>query len=31
MLREGFTMNDMLDQMKAVKKMGGMKGILRCV
>lgn len=28
MLREGFTMNDMLDQMKAVKKMGGMKGIL---
>ena len=26
MLREGFTMNDMLDQMKAVKKMGGMKG-----
>lgn len=28
MLREGFTMNDMLDQMRAVKKMGGMKGIL---
>ena len=28
MLREGFTMNDMLEQMKAVKKMGGMKGIL---
>ena len=25
---KGFTMNDMLDQMKAVKKMGGMKGIL---
>lgn len=28
MLREGFTMNDMLEQMHAVKKMGGMKGIL---
>lgn len=28
MLREGFTMNDMLEQMRAVKKMGGMKGIL---
>ena len=28
MLRDGFTMNDMLDQMKAVKKMGGMKGVL---
>lgn len=28
MLREGFTMNDMLDQMRAVKKMGGVKGIL---
>ena len=28
MLRDGFTMDDMLEQMKAVKKMGGMKGIL---
>ena len=28
MLREGFTMNDMLDQMRAVKKMGGMSKIL---
>ncbi len=28
MLRDGFTMNDMLEQMRAVKKMGGMKGIL---
>ena len=28
MLREGFTMNDMLEQMRAVKKMGGMKSIL---
>lgn len=28
MLRDGFTMDDMLEQMAAVKKMGGMKGIL---
>ena len=28
MLREGLTMNDMLEQMRALKKMGGMKGIL---
>ncbi|MDM8301350.1 signal recognition particle protein [Collinsella tanakaei] len=28
MLRDGFTMNDMLEQMRAVKKMGGMKSIL---
>ena len=28
MLRDGFTMDDMLEQMRAVKKMGGMKGIL---
>ena len=28
MLREGFTMNDMLEQMRAVKKMGGMKQII---
>ena len=28
MLREGFTMNDMLDQMRALKKMGGMKKLL---
>ncbi|WP_085830519.1 signal recognition particle protein [Collinsella vaginalis] len=28
MLRDGFTMNDMLDQMRAVKKMGGMSKIL---
>ncbi len=28
MLRDGFTMNDMLDQMRAVKKMGGMKKIM---
>ena len=28
MLREGFTMNDMLEQMRAVKKMGGMSKIL---
>ena len=28
MLREGFTMNDMLDQMRMIKKMGGAKSIL---
>ncbi|MBM6682506.1 MULTISPECIES: signal recognition particle protein [Collinsella] len=28
MLREGLTMDDMLEQMRAVRKMGGMKGIL---
>ena len=28
MLRDGLTMDDMLQQMRAVKKMGGMKGIL---
>ncbi len=28
MLRDGFTMNDMLDQMRAVQKMGGMKKII---
>ena len=28
MLRDGFTMNDMLEQMRAVKKMGGMKQII---
>ncbi|MDY4042117.1 MAG: signal recognition particle protein [Collinsella sp.] len=28
MLRDGFTMNDMLDQMRAVRKMGGMSKIL---
>ncbi len=28
MLRDGFTMNDMLDQMRMLKKMGGMKSIL---
>lgn len=28
MLRDGFTMNDMLEQMRMLKKMGGMKSIL---
>ena len=28
MLRDGLTMDDMLEQMRAVKKMGGMKGII---
>lgn len=28
MLRDGLTMDDMLQQMRAVKKMGGMKGLL---
>ena len=28
MLREGFTMNDLLDQMRMIKKMGGAKSIL---
>ena len=28
MLRDGMTMDDMLQQMRAVKKMGGMKGII---
>lgn len=28
MLREGFTMNDMLKQMKTIKKMGGLKKII---